>query len=123
MIDEAEVIAIIGNRINEIRENEKILATEAAQNKDGVSKVINGLLTAQRQGDVGYQFWDSDADVVKLFTPVSWDIVNVEVYQTTANAKIIIESSNKMGIPVRVLWLFSLRYTNSGWKMLKITEN
>jgi hypothetical protein len=123
VIDEAEVIAIIGNRINEIRENEKILATEAAQNKDGVSKVINGLLTAQRQGDVGYQFWDSDADVVKLFTPVSWDIVNVEVYQTTANAKIIIESSNKMGIPVRVLWLFSLRYTNSGWKMLKITEN
>jgi hypothetical protein len=92
-----------------------------------VTSIIDALLREQALGRYGFQFWYNSADASMLFAPVTWEVLETIIGDDfsagiTATSTVRIESSMRVGIPIRQLWKFRLRYTNLGWKILSITE-
>lgn len=104
------------------KERERQLAEAARESAEiGIPACINGLLDEQAKGNVGIAYWADGANTSKLFAPVNWTIMQVQIAGTLAFVNVRINSSNKGGMPIRALWQFMLRYDGT-WKVLDISE-
>jgi hypothetical protein len=100
------------------RKAQEALRAQAAEScaNEQIPQVINGMLQAQSRDKSGAQYWANPAAAQQLFAPVSWNIKDCSVIGTGAIAKVLIESSNRGGMPIRQMWTLYLRYENS-WKI------
>lgn len=91
-------------------------------NASKAERVIDEWLQSQRQGDSGVEFWDSLSTPSTLFAVSSWELVKPATDGYATHANVIIESSNRLGTPIRKTWKISVRHTANGPRISAIED-
>lgn len=68
------------------------------------TKLVNYLLNEQKKGNDCEYCFCNNLVVTKLFAPRSWEIVDKFIHDDLARFTVRIESSNRGGLPVVLLW-------------------
>ena len=80
------------------------------------------MLEEQARGNIGLRYWDDPRKAQRLFAPTKWEIVYTSIEDSTAIVKVRVDSSLQGGIPIRKIWVYSLK-NDGGWKISSLTEN
>lgn len=99
--------------------DEKRLAEKEAET--AVCHIVNEVLETNKRGDVDYRYCDPNLTKM-LYAPRSWEIVNANVFGETAAVTVRVDSSNKGGAQITVIWVYYLSLKSGSWKVINIVE-
>ncbi len=87
-----------------------------------VKRIVNEVLETNKRGDVDYRHWDDVRLASKLYAPRSWEIVDANAWGNTATVTARVDSSNKGGAQITVLWMYYLSRKSGSWKVTNLIE-
>lgn len=98
----------------------------ARENQKGMITCIEGYLNEQRVGNSGSTYFENPflASKFQLLAVRSWEIVAYGwTHGNSGSARVRIDSSNRGGMPITVLWTFYMTYIpRRGWKISHLSE-
>ena len=97
---------------------------EQAQRDDvaAIKRIVNEVLETNKRGDVDYRYWEDTSLASKLFAPRSWEIVDANAWGDMATVTARVDSSNKGGAQITVLWMYYLSRKSGSWKVTNLVE-
>lgn len=107
-----------GNRWLTPEEREKAQREDVAT----VKSIVNEVLETNKRGDIDYRHWEDATFANKLFAPRSWEIVDANAWGDTATVTARVDSSNKGGAQITVLWTYYLSHKSGSWKVTNLIE-
>ena len=124
--DEPKTEAKTDNDKSAIGQQEKPTVPAVDPDQKKILDCVESWLAAQKQGDMGVQYWDNFGRLTSLFAVRSWEILldkgphRITVYEfegrPSALVKVRIDSSTKGGMQVSKIWTLSMRKTEMEWK-------
>lgn len=121
-IELARVLLNLMDQIDVVRAEVRMMAERAAERRHEIRSVVGAVMEEQRRGRFGDAYWAHGTFPTRLFSPVSWEILDSSVRGIHASVPVLVESSNRGGIPIRRTWTFRLVFTQAGWRLLEIAE-
>ena len=72
-------------------------------------KLVNNWLEDQRKGNDGYRFWSNEpfGSKQRLYSVATWEVVD----SSSSDVRVLVNSSTKLGIPIRKTWGISFPYS------------
>lgn len=92
------------------------------EDTETVKRIVNEVLETNKRGDIDYRHWDDPGLASTLFAPRSWEIVDANAWGGTATVTARVDSSNKGGAQITVLWTYYLSHKSGSWKVTNLIE-